>query len=305
MGILFVVFAALLAATSNLCMRRSIDAGGSSRIYLVVQLTFSFFVMILLNPVRAHDFGWNGTVVALGLFGGLMLGVLMWGIGKALETGPPGLSIAILNASSIMPAIAMALLFGMTFGHTYTLWNAVGSILVLFGIMWAGWTREKNQKQMLWAIFALLIFAVHTVYLIYLQWWAMILTPELPMTRFLPFHVDSSHIQWFMPAIFFVAALFQWFVFLTQERRRPSRAELSYGLMGGIANGGCAFFLILAPQVALQWEQAMIFPIFSVGTLLVCNLWAQAFYKERVNWKANTLCVTGLIVGTVMWSGVF
>ncbi len=304
MGIIFALFAGLLASSSNYCMRRSIDSGGSSSAYLVVQLTFSFLVMILLNPVRMHDFGWDNTVITLGLIGGLLLGALMWGIGKTLEKGPPGLTLAIVNTSAIMPALALTLLFGLKYGHGYTLYNGIGSILVAVGIFWAGWTREKSKQSKSWPLYSFFIFLVHAVYLIYLAWWAMLLTETLPLSKLLPFHITTSHIQWFMPAVFFMAALFQWGAFLKGDRHIPTKSEVLYGLFGGITNGTCAFFLIKAPQVATSWQNAMLFPIFSVSIIVCCNIWSQALYKERVNWRANALCITGLVIGTIVWKGL-
>lgn len=301
MGILFAIFAAALASISNFCMRRSIDAGGSSKAYLVVQLSFSFLVMILLNPVRTGDYGWNNAAVGLGLIGGVIFGLLMWGLGKTLEKGPPGLSFAILNTSSVAPAIALALLFGAALGHPYTLSNAIGSAFVVIGLFWAGWTSEENPHKAIWIFYAVLIFAAHTLFLVFLQWWAMILKPGLPKTLLVPFHIEAENIQWFMPSIVFVGALFQWIVYFVKRHRMPKGAEVYYGILGGIANGACTFFLILAPQVASSWENAMIFPIFSVGIILICNAWAQAIYKEPVNWWANALCVIGLVIGTVAW----
>lgn len=301
MGILFAILAALLASISNFSMRRSIDAGGSSKGYLVVQLSFSFIVMILFNPVRTGDYGWSSTAVGLGLIGGVIFGLLMWGLGKTLEKGPPGLSFAVLNTSSVAPAILLALLFGMRFGHPYTLFNGIGSALVVAGLFWAGWTSEKNPNKSVWIAYATLIFIAHTLFLVFLQWWAMILRPELPITSLIPFHMKSTHIQWFMPAIIFVGALIQWIIYFTKKQHFPKGAEIYYGILGGVTNGACTFFLILAPQVASSWENAMIFPIFSVSIILICNAWAQLIYKEAVNWWANGVCVIGLIIGTVAW----
>jgi hypothetical protein len=229
---------------------------------------------------------------------------LMWGLGNTLEKGPPGLSFAILNTSSVMPAIALALFFGLSYGHPYTLANGVGSFLVAIGLFWAGWTSEKNPNKGVWISFATFIFIAHLLFLVFLQWWAMILKPDLPRSALIPFHLSPVHIQWFMPAIFFVGALFQWLVFFVRRHRFPKGTEITYGILGGITNGACTFFLILAPQVATAWQNAMIFPIFSVGIILICNAWAQILYKEKVNWWANLLCLTGLLVGTVAWSAL-
>lgn len=305
MGIFFALLAAVLASISNFCMRRSIDAGGSSRAYLVVQLTLSFLVMILLNPVRTGDYHWSAPSVYLGLIGGFLLGSLMWGLGKTLERGPPGLSFAILNTSSVMPAIVLALFFGIAYGHLYTLWNGIGSFLVVVGLFWAGWTSAENPNKVIWILFATLIFAVHTLFLVYLQWWAMILKPGLPPSFLIPLHIEPINIQWFMPSILFTAALMQWVIYWVHRHRLPKGAEVYYGILGGVTNGACTFFLILAPQVATSWENAMIFPIFAVGIIVICNAWAEIIYKEKVNWWANIVCLGGLIIGTVAWGALF
>ncbi len=298
MGIFFAALAAILASISNFALRRSIDAGGSSKAYLVTQLTFSFVIMILLNPVRTDNYVWDGTTVQMGLLGGLILGALMWGLGKTLEKGPPGLTFAILNTSSVMPAILMALLFGAAFHHPYTLFNGIGSLLVVLGLFWAGWTTEKNPNKTTWILFALFIFAIHTLFLVFLQWWAMVLKTDLPPSSLIPFQLDASRTAWFMPAIFFVGALFQWIVYFASHHRMPKGKEILFGILGGFANGACTFFLILAPQKAAPWENAMIFPVFSVGIILICNGWAQLLYKEKVNWWANAVCTLGLVIGT-------
>lgn len=285
-------------------MRRSIDAGGSSKAYLVVQLTFSFLVMILLNPVRTGDYGWNGAAVGIGLIGGVVFGILMWGLGKTLEKGPPGLSFAILNTSTVVPAIFLALFFGTAFGHSYTLYNGLGSALVVVGLLWAGWTSRENPNKAAWIFYASIILVAHTLFLVFLQWWAMILKTGLPSSILIPFHMEAKDLQWFMPAVVFVGALMQWVIYIVKRHRFPKGAEIYYGILGGVTNGACTFFLILAPQVATPLENAMIFPIFSVSIILICNTWAQVIYKEAVNWWANGLCVGGLIVGTVAWQAL-
>lgn len=304
MGIFFAILGAILVSISNFCMRKSIDSGGSSKAYLVVQLSFSFLIMIFLNPMRTGDYGWNSTAVGIGLLGGILFGILMWGLGKTLEKGPPGLSFAILNTSSVAPAIVMALLFGAAYGHSYTLSNGLGSALVVAGLFWAGWTANENPNKMIWIFYATLIFVVHTLFLVFLQWWAMLLKPGLPLSSLIPFHVEARHLQWFMPSVLFVGALMQWVIYLIKRHRMPKGAEIYYGILGGITNGACTFFLILAPQVASAWENAMIFPIFSVCTILICNAWAQFLYREHINWWANAICVTGLVIGTVAWQSL-
>jgi uncharacterized membrane protein len=299
MGIFFALIAALFASVGNFCLRRSIDAGGSAKAYLAIPLTCSFMMMILLNPVRTGDYGWNRWSLILGMIGGVILGILMWGLGKALEKGPPGLTFAILNSSSVVPAVLLALLFGPLYNHPYTFANALGSLLVAIGLFWAGWTSQANPHKKIWLCFVAFIFVLHTLLLLFLQWWAMILKPNLPSSQLIPIRLNSEHIQWFMPSIFLIGAIVQWLIYLRKHHHIPRGIERTYGILGGVAHGICNFFLIFSPQVSNAWENAVIFPIFSLGIIVICNSWAQLLYKESVNWMANSLSIAGLLIGTM------
>ena len=85
MGIQLMIFSALCIAISNLFMRRSIDAGGTSKAYLMIQLGLSFVVMILLNPVLSGDYSWDPSMALFGFSGGILLACVMTFLGKALE----------------------------------------------------------------------------------------------------------------------------------------------------------------------------------------------------------------------------
>src|SRR5689334_14956395 len=111
MSTFLILLASLFVAGSNLSMRKSIDAGGSTKGFLCVQLFLTFLVAILLNPVRTGQYSWSGCMAAFGLAGGIILAGLMIFLGKALEKGPAGLTFAILNSSSVMPMILMVLFF--------------------------------------------------------------------------------------------------------------------------------------------------------------------------------------------------
>lgn len=306
MGIALILIAACMAGTSNFFLRKSIDAGGTTKAYLTIQLGLSFLLAVFLNPVRTGEYAWSTPTAYIGIAGGLILGVMMYLLGKALENGPPGLTFAVLNSSSVMPAVVMAVLFGSMFGHEYHPWNAIGSILVVVGLFWAGWRAETvNNRLRFWLLLALGAFFAHILFLIFMQWRAMLLKPDLPDNLLLSFRVDESASQWFMPMIYLAAALFQLIIFICFERRIPNRKEVLYGVAGGIAIGLSTFFLIKATEIASAWENAMLFPIYSVTIIVLCNLWGQLLYKERVNWLANSVCLIGLVCGTVNWSTFF
>jgi zinc transporter ZupT len=116
------------------------------------------------------------------------------------------------------------------------------------------------------------------------------------------FESDDAKNQWFLPMLFFAAFLVQLVHLLRTEKKCPSHAEITCGFLGGIANGAATFFLMLSTEFANAIEHPMIFPVFAVLVVVLCNLWGQWFYKEKVNWKANLLCVVGLFIGTFNWS---
>lgn len=301
LGIELIIIASIFVAASNFCMRRSIDAGGSSKAFLMIQLSLVFLVAILLNPVRTGQYQWSNCMAAFGLAGGLILAAMMASLGRALESGPPGLTFSALNSSTVMPMILMVLLFGERFGYIYTLWHGVGSLLVVAGLFWAGWQAAKTEKKMTWVAFVTAAFFLHVIFLIFMQWRALFINFPGENGLFLSFDVEDATNQWFMPMIFLAAALVQILIYCTTEKRLPKKKEVLYGIGGGIANGIGTFFMIRATEVSTPLEHAMIFPIFAVTIIISCNLWGQWLYKERVNWKANALCLVGILVGTLDW----
>ena len=305
MGIQLMIIASLFVAISNFCMRRSIDSGGSSKAFLMIQLSIVFLVAVLLNPVRTGQYQISNCMLFFGLAGGIILAIMMVCLGKSLENGPPGLTFAALNASTVMPMVLMVFLFGAPFGYVYTLFNGLGSLLVIFGLFWAGWAARSSEKKMRWAAFVAGAFVMHTLFLIIMQWRALFINFPGENGLFLNFDVADAKSQWFMPAVFFAAALIQILIYIGTQKRLPNRWETFYGILGGVTNGIGTFFMIWSTEVSSPLEHAMIFPIFSVAVIISCNLWGQWLYKEKVNWLANGLCVLGILVGTLDWKVLF
>jgi drug/metabolite transporter (DMT)-like permease len=108
--------------------------------------------------------------------------------------------------------------------------------------------------------------------------------------------------QWFLPMLFLAAFLVQAGKTLHTHRRLPKKYEMIYGFLGGVANGAATFFLMQATEYASEFQRAMLFPIFAVGIIILCNVWGHYLYKEEVNWWANLLCVAGIIIATVDWT---
>lgn len=300
MGIQLILIGAIFIAISNFFMRRSIDSGGSSKAFLMIQLFLVFLVAILLNPVRTGQYQWSSSMAAFGLSGGIILAAMMTALGKALETGPSGLTFAALNSSTVMPQVMMVLLFGAGFGYVYTLWNGIGSLIVVLGLFWAGWQMRAGKKPR-WLFFVISAFVLHAFFLVFMQWRALFINFPGENGLVLSFDVEDAVNQWFMPMVFLAAAFIQAVIYMSSEKRLPNRHEVAYGILGGVANGVGTFFMIWSTEVSTRFEHAMIFPIFAVAIILICNGWSRWIYKEKVNWKANLLCVVGLLIGTLDW----
>lgn len=304
MGIQLMIVAALFVALSNLFMRKSIDVGGSSKAFLMMQLSIVFLVAVALNPVRTGDYACAPSLLGLGLGGGVILAIMMVCLGRALEIGPPGLTCAALNASTVMPMILMVLLFGSSFGYIYTFSNGLGSSLVVMGLFWAGWGATGIEKKIRWSLFVIGAFVLHALFLVLMQWRVLFINFPEQKGLFLNIGGLEAQSQWFMPAVFFSAALIQMGIYFRHNKKLPSRYEMLYGTLGGLANGTGTFFMIQSTEASTPIEHAMIFPIFSVVLILACNAWGRLLYKEQVNWWASGLCVIGVFIGTLDWSSL-
>lgn len=288
MAIILMTVAGILTALSNLCMRLSMDTSGSSRAFMVLQLLFTFIVVTILFPFRSGIYHWNPVMIALAILGGIALGLMKVAVGKAVEKGPSGLVFAVVNCACIIPSIFVFTFLSNVIDCTYTLWNALGSMIVLCGLIWAGRSDASDSSSVKnWVFFALAAFLLHVFYLI---------STELRLYLMGIGYLDT---QWFVPGVFVAATTMHLCIFMIKEQESPSTEVLSLGTLGGIFNGVCTYFFVIATEVATPWEQPLIFPVFSVALIAACNLWSQYLYKEKVNWYANAACLAGLALGTI------
>lgn len=299
MAIEWILLAAACASFSDYLMRRSVDGRGSVAFFLVIQLFLSFLLAIVLHPIRLHDYSWSNGMAAFGFVGGIILGMMMKSLGKALELGPSGLTFATINSASVMPGLMLALIFGTAFECSYTRAHAIGSLMVVSGLFWAGSTTGQMVDKRKWLFFALLAFFLQSVGLVWMQWHALFINYPATPGLLLHFDVEATESQWFLPMLFLGAFFIQLLSVLRRRRDIPNKKAVINGSLGGVFNGAATFFLMTATECATGLQQAMLFPIFAVTVIVLCNLWGQLVYKEKVNWWANALCIIGLFIGTL------
>jgi hypothetical protein len=304
MSIVLMLFSGGFIALANLFMRKSIDQGGTAKGFLVFQMGTAFLVALLLNPVRTGNYSWNGSITILGIIAGSILAFMLFFLGRSLEKGPAGLSFSVLNGATVMPAIVMATLFGVSYGFPYTIWHAIGSVFVLFGLFWAGRGLIGMIDRKGWVISCFLMFSLHVLILVIYQLRALLLNLPNPEELVSFFTSEQIQSQWFTPVLFLSSMIVQGSLFWYYEHRSFLKMEGVYGFLGGVMNGLCTYFMIWSTEVANPFENAVIFPIFSVTTIVLSNLWSQKLYQEKINWKACQVCVAGLVIGTVDWKAV-
>ncbi|MCI0382231.1 MAG: hypothetical protein L0207_04170, partial [Chlamydiae bacterium] len=61
------VVAGIFAAISNLFMRRSIDAGGTTKSYVMIQFFLTFLCSIVIHPVRSGYYAWDHSIAIFGI----------------------------------------------------------------------------------------------------------------------------------------------------------------------------------------------------------------------------------------------
>lgn len=105
----------------------------------------------------------------------------------------------------------------------------------------------------------------------------------------IPITFEEKEDAWFMPGLFGTALFLQTLLFL-REKRWFKQKEILLGVLGGAADVGATYFLLLATKWALPFEKAMLFPCYAVSVILFCNFLAYKLYREPVNIRANLLC---------------
>jgi hypothetical protein len=164
----------------------------------------------------------------------------------------------------------------------------IGSLLVALGLFWATSKEENKFNKKIWIFFSVVAFLFQLLFLLLTQAYALILSHK-EIIQSLGF--DKFYSQWFVPLVFAYAVIAHTMIYAILEKRIPNKTEAFLGSLGGLFNGGCAL------EQNSDFQTPLLLPIFTVSLIVSCNLWAQWIYKEKIHWKANGLCLLGIIIG--------
>jgi drug/metabolite transporter (DMT)-like permease len=298
MAILLVVLSATVTALTNLLIRRGLGSSGDPFIFhrFLTAALFMIAVIFFRYGQVVIDYG----MLAVGAVAGLALGLLQYTQGRSLNYGPAALSFIVVACASLLPPLIMYLLFGQEFGHDFTLFNTVGSLMVVGGLLWMATTgpQGSHDDKKRWITWVTAAFSASTLYQLILVWRALMLKDNIPDSPLVPFHVGPIESECFIVAMFFVAAICQLFMGARQAAA-PMKKMLLCGIVGGILNASSGFLLVLSTESASSTiEKAIILPLNTVMLLSLCNLWANLLYKEKINWPANALSFAGIVVSS-------
>lgn len=294
----FVFLASLFIALSNLFIRKSVDTGGGKGDpYLLERLTVSALAIVFIVVYNLGHFPLNLEMILLGALAGVLLGLLMWLSGRTFKYGPPGLSLMVINAACVIPPLLMSLLFGPDFGFTYTLFNIIGSIVIVTGLIYSS-IHEWFGLSWRWIFWVGLTFLVHSLYLTYFQYRSLLLKADPASSPFL-FCCSPEGADVFGIALFATAALYQ----LNLPRNREVFAFkpfLIWGIGGGIINGIASLFMLKATEHALSPAQkTLLFPVYLIFLILFCNLWGKSLYNEKISWVSTAIIALGILISAL------
>lgn len=295
----FVALTSLFIALSNLFIRKSVDAGGGEGDpYLFERLAVSGVAISLIAVFNLGYFPFNLKMALLGALAGIMLGSLMWSTGRTLKFGPPGLSLMIINTACVVPPILMALAFGAPYGFDYTIYNLIGSIVIVFGML-LGSIHERFGLSRKWLLWLGVTFLLHALYLTYFQYRSLLLKAD-PSSSPLLFCCSPDGADIFGIALFAAAAFYQ--LLLPRNRKEFSLSPyLIWGIGGGIINGLGSFFMLKSTEYATTTaEKTLLFPIYLILLITFCNAWGALLYREKISWLSTAIIAVGILISALM-----
>lgn len=285
------LLASVFTALSSLFFRKNADSAAlrSPSTYLV----FFYFCALVASFFFAQDI-WNTPVnfiiLAIGACVGVFSSTVMFLTSRALSKGPAALTFAFQNASAIFPGLILFFFLGSDFGFSCSYLQLTGMCLVLTGLFLGARREAQTQPEASfdWIKYALACFLVQIFALTFIQGRCILFDGGY-------FTASSADDVWFMPGQFGAAFLIQLVICLKNKQRIELR-EMAYGCFAGAANFSSNSLLLLATKFAFPMEKSILFPIFAVSSMILCNVWANRLYRESFNLRTNAICTLGIIL---------
>ena len=230
-----------------------------------------------------------------------MQGSLMKQTQKMLVAGHSNLGTTLMNSACIVPSIVLFLIFGKSFQFHFSYWQAISALCIILGFFYSLSRDKKNESSadspsIIPAKRMLTAFCIQALFLIFLSWKSLNFKENVPMSRLLPFQKMGVEDLWPNSIMFTVSALFQLSSSAIKIVPFTTKKEwLVYGILGGLATGFSGILLLYAIDIAkTPFENALIYPLLSIGTIIFNQIFAHIAFNERLQWKANICFVAGI-----------
>lgn len=288
-GIICAFMAGTFISLFNMLMRHSKDA--NSRWIIVCTYCSACVLSIILGIVK-NSLVFSIPIILIGITVGIFTVLLIDILAKALTMGSTSTTIAILNASTLIPSIIMFFVFGRALGYDYNIHHLIGSSLFLIGLFYSRESLPELSIRKTWFKLAGTIFCIHSIILTIYSFKGYLAGSTSTFLRIMT-NIEATSDLFFV-ALFLSAAIFQYI----KESRRGfntiSMQEVMTGVLAGALNMTSNVLLVKATQLAKPLEQAVIFPLFSVTIIMLSSLYGAVIYKENVAWKGSVICAIGI-----------
>jgi uncharacterized membrane protein len=290
---------ACCTAVSCLFFRKNADTSVSSSSpngYLL----FYYLSAVLLSTVaypRMWSVGINIPLVLLGATVGVLNCVLMVFIFRALKQGPVSLTIAFQNSSTVFPGFILFALLGPELGFSYSYTQLIGMVLVVVGLF-SGIKMssiDRNPASQKWFRYVVGAFFLQILTFCCVQLRCQFF--ETGKTEVFDLALTHADDAWYLTGQFSASFLTQYIIFFL-NKQRVHTPSMYYGLWSGLCNFTATWLILLATKYALPLEKGVVFPCFSVATMVLCNIWAMRLYKEPFIVRTHLLCSLGIFVAS-------
>lgn len=250
-------------------------------------LLFAASALIGWGVLYAFDFSFSAGTLLYSLLFGVSYTVAIFGLLKALETGPVSLTSLILQLS-LIGVTAWGFFF---WNEPFTWIVGVGIALVALAIVLCLWVPKKEGSDkkpitLKWIIYAAMAFFGNAACTV------------VQKTHQIDFEGKHGNMLMFF-AMAFVAVLFLLLYF--KSNRKDSREILkcswAFPVIAGICNVFLNLFIIILAGYPAEVPPSLLYPAISVGGIVLTSLFSAIFLKEKLYpWQWAGIAVGGVAI---------
>lgn len=294
---LFALSSAGCASFSNYLFRRSNSTNSNAQIYLIYYYALSLIASLFIRP-DILTAGWHPLSFLVGCCIGFLNLTMMQLTATSLRYASVGITFAAQNASSVFTTPILYVVFGSSFGFFVSEYQIIGMVCVLIGLFVGTVNNFRVDKPIQALVSTLGMFSFQLLILCIFQGRFLILE-------------DGDSDAWLLVGFFSTALALQVLTYIKSQSTRSQevysagsnnkRIALRYfcGSFGGIANAASTYLLLKATEAAELHHAGLVFPLFAVATITICNIWGYWYFNEKINYLSLLFFSMGIIIAFI------